>query len=45
MIIDQANKLLAKEKFGIGGNVNILLANVLIIKNQLEKRKQLCKIV
>lgn len=36
MIIQEANKLLAREKFGINTNVNLTLANVLIIKEKLK---------
>lgn len=36
MIIQEANKLLAKEKFGINVNVNLQLASVLILKEKLK---------
>lgn len=35
MILQEANKLLAKEKFGLNISVNIALANVLILKEKL----------
>lgn len=44
VIADMANKLLAKEKFGINVNVNISLANTLILKETLKEYGKLCKL-
>lgn len=44
MIVEQANKLLAKEKFGINTNVNLKLATVLILKEKLKEYGKLCRL-
>ncbi len=44
MIIETANKLLAKEKFGINTNPNVSLASVLVIKEKFKEYGQLCKL-
>ena len=44
MIVEQANKLLAREKFGINVAVNLPLANVLVIKERLKEYGRLCKL-
>lgn len=44
IIGESANKLLAKEKFGINTSVNIPLMNVLILKEKLKEYGKLCKL-
>lgn len=43
-IADQANKLLAREKFGVNVSINLPLVSVLIIKEKLKLYGKLCKL-
>lgn len=42
---NKANELLAKEKLGINFKINLQETNVFLIKDALENKKRLCKIV
>lgn len=44
IIAEQANKLLAREKFGVNVSVNLPLTSVLIQKEKLKEYGKLCKL-